>query len=234
MNDVLKSLTIEERGGGKISGLRYDSMDPLSHKLAEFPVPDRRRAAAQRHAGPAQGRAPGIEVRQRDGGRRHRQRPPGGRQRQAAGARAAHPDAGWRRAADPGPERGHRHSLHRPAVAAAVPRLPGGAGRGALQGQAQRVHRFHRRQGARGGGQLHDPGAGVEVELPADFRRQRAAGAGGLGHCGQHHRRGLDQGAALAGLGPADFVREPALCAEVRGAAHGGAGGRPRGEAGGA
>src|ERR1043166_2957202 len=37
MNDVLKSLTIDERGGGKISGLRYDSMDPLGHKLAEFP-----------------------------------------------------------------------------------------------------------------------------------------------------------------------------------------------------
>jgi hypothetical protein len=37
MNDVLKSLTVQERGGGKISGLRYDSMDPLSHKLAEFP-----------------------------------------------------------------------------------------------------------------------------------------------------------------------------------------------------
>ncbi|MBV8906225.1 MAG: hypothetical protein JOZ22_21515, partial [Acidobacteriia bacterium] len=37
MNDVLKSLTLEERGGGKISGLRYDSMDPLSHTLASFP-----------------------------------------------------------------------------------------------------------------------------------------------------------------------------------------------------
>ncbi|MGD0872855.1 MAG: DUF4139 domain-containing protein [Bryobacteraceae bacterium] len=37
MNDVLKSLTLEERGGGKISGLRYDSMDPLSHRLADFP-----------------------------------------------------------------------------------------------------------------------------------------------------------------------------------------------------
>src|SRR4051794_2683537 len=37
MNDVLKSLTLSERGGGKITGLRYDSMDPLSHKLAEFP-----------------------------------------------------------------------------------------------------------------------------------------------------------------------------------------------------
>jgi hypothetical protein len=37
MNDVLKSLTVDEKGGGKISGLRYDSMDPLGRKLAEFP-----------------------------------------------------------------------------------------------------------------------------------------------------------------------------------------------------
>jgi hypothetical protein len=37
MNDVLKSLTLTDSGGGKISGMRYDSMDPLSHKLAEFP-----------------------------------------------------------------------------------------------------------------------------------------------------------------------------------------------------
>src|SRR5258706_7303627 len=37
MNDVLKSLTIEEKGGGKITGLRYDSSEPLSQRLAEFP-----------------------------------------------------------------------------------------------------------------------------------------------------------------------------------------------------
>jgi hypothetical protein len=37
MNDVLKSLTLQEQGGGKISGLRYDSMDLLGRKLAEFP-----------------------------------------------------------------------------------------------------------------------------------------------------------------------------------------------------
>ena len=37
MNDVLKSLTIGS-SGGKIAGLRYDSMDPLGHKLAEFPL----------------------------------------------------------------------------------------------------------------------------------------------------------------------------------------------------
>jgi len=37
MDDVLKSLTIEEKGGGKISGLRYDSSEPLAHKLSDFP-----------------------------------------------------------------------------------------------------------------------------------------------------------------------------------------------------
>ena len=37
MNDVLKSLTIEEKGGGKITGLRYDSSEPLSQRLSEFP-----------------------------------------------------------------------------------------------------------------------------------------------------------------------------------------------------
>src|SRR2546425_13051769 len=37
MNDVLKSLTITEKGGGKVSGLRYDSSEPLEEKLAEFP-----------------------------------------------------------------------------------------------------------------------------------------------------------------------------------------------------
>jgi hypothetical protein len=37
MNDVLKSLTIEERGGGKITGLRYDAFDSLEKKLAGFP-----------------------------------------------------------------------------------------------------------------------------------------------------------------------------------------------------
>ncbi len=37
MDDVFKSLTIEEKGGGKISGLRYDSSQPLAQKLADFP-----------------------------------------------------------------------------------------------------------------------------------------------------------------------------------------------------
>lgn len=37
MNDVLKSLTIQEKGGGKISGVRYDSDVPLNEKLNDFP-----------------------------------------------------------------------------------------------------------------------------------------------------------------------------------------------------
>jgi hypothetical protein len=37
MNDVLKSLTVEEKGGGRISGLRYDSSESLAKKLEVFP-----------------------------------------------------------------------------------------------------------------------------------------------------------------------------------------------------
>lgn len=37
MNDVLKSLTISGRSGAKITGLRYDSSEPLEQKLADFP-----------------------------------------------------------------------------------------------------------------------------------------------------------------------------------------------------
>ncbi len=38
MNDVLKSLTIEEKGGGEVTALRYDSSEPLEQKLAEYPI----------------------------------------------------------------------------------------------------------------------------------------------------------------------------------------------------
>jgi len=37
MDDVLKSLTIEDRGGAKVSGVRYDSSEPLERRLSEFP-----------------------------------------------------------------------------------------------------------------------------------------------------------------------------------------------------
>jgi hypothetical protein len=37
MNDVLKSLTISGQNGVKVTGLRYDSSQPLDQKLADFP-----------------------------------------------------------------------------------------------------------------------------------------------------------------------------------------------------
>ena len=37
MNDVLKSLTVNEAGGGKVTGVRYDSSQPLQNRLADFP-----------------------------------------------------------------------------------------------------------------------------------------------------------------------------------------------------
>jgi hypothetical protein len=37
MDDVLKSLTIEQRGGNGVTGVRYDSSDPLAKRLEVFP-----------------------------------------------------------------------------------------------------------------------------------------------------------------------------------------------------
>jgi hypothetical protein len=37
MNDVLKSLTVTDRGGNKISGIRYDASEPLEKRLEDFP-----------------------------------------------------------------------------------------------------------------------------------------------------------------------------------------------------
>jgi hypothetical protein len=37
MNDVLKSLIVQDPSGGKISGIRYDSSEPLAQKLSTFP-----------------------------------------------------------------------------------------------------------------------------------------------------------------------------------------------------
>src|SRR3984957_4250889 len=37
MNDVLKSLTISSQNGAKVTGLRYDSSQPLEQKLTDFP-----------------------------------------------------------------------------------------------------------------------------------------------------------------------------------------------------
>jgi hypothetical protein len=37
MDDVLKSLTVQEGNGGKVSGVRYDSSEPLAQRLADFP-----------------------------------------------------------------------------------------------------------------------------------------------------------------------------------------------------
>src|SRR5580658_6963878 len=37
MNDVLKSLTITDRNGGKIGSVRYDASEPLEKRLEDFP-----------------------------------------------------------------------------------------------------------------------------------------------------------------------------------------------------
>ena len=45
MDDVLKSLTIQEGNGGRVSGVRYDSNEPLAQRLAKL---ERRMAELER------------------------------------------------------------------------------------------------------------------------------------------------------------------------------------------
>ena len=45
MNDVLKSLTIVDRSGGVIGGVRYDAADPLEKRLQDFPFTVDRQAS---------------------------------------------------------------------------------------------------------------------------------------------------------------------------------------------
>src|SRR5579863_9297369 len=37
MNDVLKSLTLTDRNGAKVAGVRYDASEPLDKRLENFP-----------------------------------------------------------------------------------------------------------------------------------------------------------------------------------------------------
>ena len=190
MNDVLKSLTIDEKGGGKISGLRYDSSEPLAKKLGEFPFAHGQPAAAERGARSVEGRAHRAEVRHGDGGGRDCGGAPdsaGDKNQPEREQVTLLMDSGEMRNFDLGAATSMRFTD--PTLQLQFKDYLGGADAGALEGKAQRLHRFHRLEGARDLGQLHDPDAGVEIELPADLRRKRAAHARRLGDCRQHHGR---------------------------------------------
>ena len=133
MNDVLKSLTIGASGGGKITGLRYDSMDPLSHKLGEFPF--------QIGGGGMPGmldQLKGARVELKLGTETVTGTIVSARTFAATDKQPEHDqlnlmlDSGEFRTVDLGAASGA--ALPRSEIAAAVQRLPGRAGSGALQG----------------------------------------------------------------------------------------------------
>ena len=173
MNDVLKSLTVEEKGGGKISGLRYDSSEPLAKKLDEFPFA----VGSQQPLSAVLDQLKGARIELKFGTETVAGAIVGARGwsggAESAGARAGHAADGFRRTAQRRSRRRQLAALQRSEAAIAVQGLSRGAGAVALEGQAQRLHRFDRFESARDPGQLHDPDAGVEIELPADLRRER-------------------------------------------------------------
>ena len=133
MNDVLKSLIVQDPSGGKISGIRYDSSEPLAQKLAAFPFALGARRAPQFVPRHAERRPAGRQHRRPGPHRRHRQRTADARHGATAGAGVAHAAPRFGRSAHRGPR-----FRHQPATAR---RRPAGEAQGVpLPGQPVPLH----------------------------------------------------------------------------------------------
>ncbi len=166
MNDVLKSLTVEDNAG-KITGLRYDSSEPLAEKLSDFSF----------SVGGSQSLSAFLD--QLKGARIELKYGPETIAGIIVSARTVKPDekapereqvvlmldSGELRTLDLGG--GRLAALCRRETANRPQGLSRGADAVAVEGQAQRLYRFVRRQGPAGLGHLYAAHAGVEVELPA-------------------------------------------------------------------
>ncbi len=184
MNDVLKSLTIEENGGGKISGLRYDSSDPLAKKLADFPFS----IGSDQPLAPCLDQFKGARVELKFGAETvagaivSARRMVGGanlaREREQATLML---DSGEIRTVDLGAVSSIRFTD--PKLQIAVQGLSRGARAIALEGQAQRLHRFDRLRRARDRRQLHDSSPVWKSSYRLIFGDKRTTDARRLGHC---------------------------------------------------
>ena len=181
MNDVLKSLTLGVTGGAGVAGLRYDSSVPFEQKIDEIPV----RLATKQPISTLLDQLKGARLELKLGAETvagaiisARVAASGRDQRRA---RTDHAAAGLGRIADAGSLGGLLDPVSRSQAAVAIEGLSGGGDAGALEREAQRLHRFGGRGAAADRGQLHDPDAGLEIELPADVRRDGRTDAGRLG-----------------------------------------------------
>ena len=187
MNDVLKSLTVTDRNGGKVNGVRYDSSDPLEKRLEDFPF--RLGAGASLAAFLDQMKGARIELKLGAG--------------DAAGtiisARVVQEsdksqrevlvllmDSGDIRSFDLGAASAVK--LSDPKLQTQLAAYLDGAEPIARPRPAQRVHRRGGFGHAAVDGELHDAGGGVEIELPFDVRRGGRADARRLGDYRQHLR----------------------------------------------
>ena len=217
INDLLKSLVVQDFSGGSVSTVTYGSRDPIDKTLKSFGIdlttnpglgdsarPGPRRARRAGHA-----RAP-----HRHGAER-RDQEEGGWRRQDGRRRVPEPaDRRWAPLdpARPGPAR----QAARPAARRRAPPGAGGAGgrprhpeedrRGPLRGPGE----------AEGERFLHRRDPGLEDELPARARRQGAAVPPGLGDRREHLGRRLERRQARARLGPPDLVRHGPVRAALR------------------
>ena len=233
MNDVLKSLTIVDRSGGVIGGVRYDAAEPLEKRLQDFPFAVDRQASLAAFLDQMKGAR--LELRLGSD--------------TVAGtivsARTSKPD-------EKTPERetvmlltdsGEIRTFDLGAASSVKlsdPKLQGllrdylTVLSGARSKDRRSVYIDATGTGTRQlSRELHDAVGGVEVELSLDFRAASGSDARRLGDYRQHVGRRLDQREAVGGFRAADFVHHAVVRAAICAASHGGAGGESARGAGG-
>ena len=217
MNDVLKSLTVTDRNGGKVNGVRYDSSDPLEKRLEDFPF--RLGAGASLAAFLDQMKGARIELKLGAG--------------DAAGiiisARVVQEsdksqrevlvllmDSGDIRSFDLGAASAVKLSDPKlqSQLAAYLTVLNQSHARDRRRRNTHRCSMIPGCAAVDAG--LHDAGGGVEIELPFDVRRGGRAYARRLGDYRQHLGRRLEQRAAGGGVGQAGTRSMPTTTKHIR------------------
>ncbi len=184
MNDVLKSLTIADHGGGKVEGVRYDSSESLDKRLADFPFALGQQATLSAFLDQMKGAQLEITLGAETvsgtvaGARTFDTSNNGQAVRRETVTLLT--GAGELRTVDLGTATSVKLTDSK------LPDFAQGLSHRAQQctvpGQAQRLHRFAGLGRARACRRLHDAIRGVEIELPHAVHLRGRTHAGRLGH----------------------------------------------------
>ena len=220
INDLLKSMVVQDFDGGHVSTVGYGSNDPLDKRLSSFAInlngnPALAQLLEQVRGEKVEIDAPNkivgtivsIETRKTEVGKDHFI---------DQTVLNVSTDGGI---AERGPGERRRDPAAEPQARRRVAQGPGRAGHRPRDRQEDRLARFPRRGPSQRPRGLHRGNAHLEDQLPPGAERREEALPPGLGDRRESHRRGLERRAAVTGQRAADFLHHGPLSANLHPAA---------------